>query len=881
MEENKPNSDKEKTPKGSITPDFLYRNGKNDEEDSGGLLKKAEDGAIAGAAMAGMMSKKGGGDKKAGGGDGGIKNSVIGRRKSKKKDKSGKKFNLKNKAKAFIIPILIFAMLFLGAILIGPLVTVGSIDEGLQDTIGVEKTTELLELKAEYVTEEQLTNGKINSEYARNLEDNNILVGQVTASGDFVRTNNYIADLDNREIATNGLVYNNNNGELAVLFDDQVITADNFVATLESNPKMYAAYSKALNIATRFYYSDEVDEVYDSLKMSRNNFANWERGSTKEQSRKNFNEIFESVMNGSTDINFNSYNKDNDQTYSSNFSNYKNGQDLIEDVSNNVKGEDATKRAASLVNTIVSTNEPYRAAKMFGVVEEVIQCSKIENGCPVDEVMDMLSEKNTTSVYDIEGGEEKEEKGSILDSKNFLASFSGAKFSKEEANNYSRDRINKIIGGNDKNIVNDTAVSKQSTDKRNILVKLFGGSGEVDKATLGKASSSIKVGSEDPVKDLKSKSGGEKILEGGSFLINSINKTTLGAMPSDANTILSYHDKLEEVSARRAEAEKATRSPFDITSKYTFLGSIARKISSAVISSNNLPDFDLLKTTSSVFSVAKESASDIVGVASAKSRDSFLETNGDCYTPNSSANTEGDLFCNEHDTVSTKYIKYGLEDFKKSNMSDSINDDGSVKDNSDFAEFISLGSDREAIAGVESSEVCERYKDFDGNQSILEKITDALTSALGLYQSCQGVESEIATGAYYTLSDSNSNRENIELYSSYTLYQTVSSLISDAKNEVTAYRQRYYKEHPLDESESGILARRTGLEKSDVLLAIEIIKNMNRIARYNPIGRYDFTKHGLGVDRAGFIFYDNKKEKENAVPEGIILARKKEDYTSI
>ena len=469
---------------------------------------------------------------------------------------------------------------------------------------------------------------------------------------------------------------------------------------------------------------------------------------------------------------------------------------LLEGVSDQTKSTtsgDATEKAASLINAAISSAEPYTAAKSFILVEEAIQRARIDGDGPVDTVMNALSKPTAVTVFDIEAGQNKTQSESILGTGNFVAAFSEASFSQKDAQNYSRDRVINTVGGASSTVINETSIAT-SRDKSFSLLTTITGEEDANYKTLSRNKASVEnTFYSDPLPTFESSVGANHIIEGGSFLSNLINLNVLGAMPSDAGQIATYQQEVNEVLARRAEADRATLSPFDISSPNTFWGGIARKIA-GIYASNYSSLFPAVSTLGDLLSNA---LSDLTGSsANADSETRYGSINGNCPTAKS-IGVEGDLYCNTHNTVDTSHMSYTLEDYKKSAIGDSLNEDGSIKDDSPFAQFIALGMGREVTVGVESSDTCERWKVFSGNQGLFGKISDALTNLLGLYESCRGIDSSVSTGANYTLSTNNADLENIKLYSSYVMYQMVSSLIGDTKNQVTAYKERYYAEHPL------------------------------------------------------------------------------------
>lgn len=54
------------------------------------------------------------------------------------------------------------------------------------------------------------------------------------------------------------------------------------------------------------------------------------------------------------------------------------------------------------------------------------------------------------------------------------------------------------------------------------------------------------------------------------------------------------------------------------------------------------------------------------------------------------------------------------------------------------------------------------------------------------------------------------------------------------KTAVTAFLDKYYDEHPLDNSYEGILARRSGLTKEAVVSTLDLIEVFDFVANYEP-----------------------------------------------
>lgn len=756
------------------------------------------------------------------------------------------------------------AMAGAGALLAGiPTFLIGHLDFNLMESLGFTGTVGILEKQAGYIIDEDLAKGEVPAKLAADFAEHGIDFGQLTADGDFIRTNVYVADANKlKDLAVLGhfATRSTEDGQLAVLFDNQVVEAGGFANAVESNPKMFAAYSEALDISAKYYYSDEVNKVYSDMGLSRSNFANWVEYNDEAKNEEQFYKILDDALNKTSELTVNSYlegaedgsgsNGDEEASDSGGFSQtISEGDDaeqIISDVASGVSGSDATSKAAQLLNAAISAAEPYRAASTFIGIEEPLQRGRIEGTGAAHEVMNLLNRTSKTEYYDVSSGELVESEDSILTTQNFSAAASQGKYSKDEALNFSRDRANSIMNMSDDSIIKGTSIATDGQKKSSLVIGVTGGnSANLDELSI--LNNTVSMAFVEKNSDLTPGIvGGNYGVGGGAFLSNSINARVIGAIPSDEGAIASYHKEVQEVLARRAEAERATKSPFDVSSPYTFMGSLVRKMANVAIRNGVFSQKNLANSTfGTVAGLVGDSMKDAFGTVMADGEDdSYDMTYGEqCQTVNGAANVEGDIYCSAQHTVSTKYMRNTLDDWKEI-LGDDIDDSGSIQDNSGMGNFASIGMSRMSTVGIQDASVCEKWKESNG--SALTSIGDFFANIVGLYESCGGVGGDddtlkaVATGAYYTMSSSNDNSDNVEKYAGYALYDEVSSLLNGEVSKVADYMERYERAHPVDNSPSGRIARISGMTKSEASLALAYADYLTFIARYNPADRYAF-----------------------------------------
>ena len=802
--------------------------------------------------------------------------SFVGGKDSKGKGLLGGKFKA-TKMSAAIVIFLILLLLVPIMTFANPIFQIGNFDYNLMDSIGFLRRIGILEKTASFVLGADLKKGEVSDQLAGKLAEHGLTVGQVTAKGDFVRTNSYVADIEDlADLAVLGSFQNNpSNGQLAVLFDNRVIEADDFVAVMESDPKMYMAFLDATDIGAAYWYSDEMNRELDRLDVGylRSVFSDWRASGDSAKDRESYEKVKKDALNRDLDLTVNSIfegsstnsagegsNESNNEpsATSKNVSNDGNALVIIDDVAEQMEGDDiraANAKATQALNTIMSANESYVAAKNMMFTESIIQMARIDGQGPIHELMGDLYTKKRSMYRDAFTKEMTEAVGSVLSSATMSATLTRGKFSNSEASSLSRDRgvITMNSGGlmaaeSDARLtalvkeedIKDTVISKDGNESNVFVGISFGEKANKDNLrvlddgvdkTIVQVNSDLFLGIE----------GGNRIPEGAEFIMNTVDSHLIGAISSSEEKVGEYYREAQDMVARRAEAERATKSPFDVSSPYTFMGSLTRNVGSTMLKSR-IGDGGIIGTTVGVVAnITNDSMKSFYATTIADGDDGSYEMAiGDyCETP-SVAGAGSSVLCGPKYTLTTKYMDLSddaLETELKN--SGSLDDDGTIVEKGGLGKFIVAQTSRQSTVGIKDAEVCKRFKELDTD--FWGSIADAVASLLGMYKVCDRIE-DVATNAKYTLGNSNAE-ENLELYSAYMMRDEVKSLLNGTESSVAKFKKEYYEKHPLDESREGILARRSGLTKDEVRVALAYADYLMFIARYNPAERYAF-----GVD---------------------------------
>ena len=706
-----------------------------------------------------------------------------------------------------------------------PIYMIGALDYNLQNSIGISFIQEALEGQARHVTVSMLLDGKVPDKYANDLAKVGINVGQVTANGEFIRTNSFIANIDDKkDLASlgSGFHVRTEDGELAVLFEDEVIKAEDFATAVEANPAMFMAYSEATDIMARFFYSREVNDIFSEMCLTRHSFHDFESTGDAKKDQDNFNKILEEMLNCSSDVNMSGAGADGSEFFSASMEG--NAEEIISEVGeaqSMVSTANATSKAAQLLNSAISANEPYKAAASFMAIEEPIQRARIEGDGPVNELMNVLQERSVATYVDVNTGKTVSNEHSILDTPNFSAAVSQGKFSKEEAANFARDRVLKSTDSVDGDVIKDTAVSQEGQKKVDTVLGISLGN-SADEEVLKKASDNIEIAALEKNSDLfKSEIGGNRAVEGGSFISKTISMSTLGAMPSDEEAVLVYNHEVNEALAKRAAAERATKSPFDISSPNTFLGSIMHSFAVGMLKNSQVSNgVSFVSSVGSLANVTNDSFNGLFGGAIADGEDSnYWTTFGNlCETPKG-VKSSADIYCTQTTTITTKFMDKKLD-----------------VDKEEYEKFVKYGMGRKPTVGVNDAKACEDLAD----KTVIDEIADIF----GVYAACDAVRNSddkaIVSGAAYVISVYNENRAELEKMSGYALRDKVESLLTESESTAERIKREYLAEHPVDHSAAGIIAERSGLSKEEAQIALNYYNYLARISNYDPTTRFAF-----------------------------------------
>lgn len=320
----------------------------------------------------------------------------------------------------------------------------------------------------------------------------------------------------------------------------------------------------------------------------------------------------------------------------------------------------------------------------------------------------------------------------------------------------------------------------------------------------------------------------------GAFLQSSEIAANSGASPTSKERMISYNKTTNEVLALDAEIERKNHSPFDMTNKNTFFGSIAYSL---------LPTITSTKMTSlaAFLRSAGSSLATLIGGASAEGEgSSYITTFGDC--PDADNNGfAGGMFCETFRTIDLSNINSQPSDSEYKNTIEpnlDCNDSGecSIKKDSNLAKFITYCDGRNSPFGITDAGILSSLRGDSGILGYIPIVGDVV----GILDGLSDLENMPWADGTQCINSADNDfwQEEGKWYQLYVQDNRIlEQMGSNKKNPVTAYEEEYEKEHPLDNSTTGIIARYTGMSKSDAEIMLAVLDYSDFINNYDPTNR--------------------------------------------
>lgn len=317
----------------------------------------------------------------------------------------------------------------------------------------------------------------------------------------------------------------------------------------------------------------------------------------------------------------------------------------------------------------------------------------------------------------------------------------------------------------------------------------------------------------------------------------------------------------DTVIAEEARYQRSIRSPFDITSPYTFLGSLAYAMIPIAFSGGGI-----MSTLRQVSSLSTSMISKILPTAGAISQNVAMASEGDCPLL-ASMGIMADAYCNPYiitdvstirtSPVAVNDIVYvggdttlaatsGVDlriDGKVNSDNFETDENGKItgiKDNSNLAKYITYCGERTSPYGVRDGAIADKIASSSTSSLLnwVPIVSDGMQFAGAL---TEATNYSWVNGSNCVASENNKNWEEFKWYQRFgENMRLVENMNPGYTSIVTAYLEDDYEKNPIDDSFEGTLARFSGMTKDEVEDTLALIEYMQFLDEYDASERYAF-----------------------------------------
>ncbi len=361
-------------------------------------------------------------------------------------------------------------------------------------------------------------------------------------------------------------------------------------------------------------------------------------------------------------------------------------------------------------------------------------------------------------------------------------------------------------------------------------------------------------------RDLATDIGGEDFgnaLVSGANMYMGQNHQYGGGSVASKDTLITYLQYRDVYIADKARLERETRSPFDASSPYTFMGSLLSKSIPILTQTSSI-----MSGMSNITQVAGDAIFSILPGASAmtaaKTAEAAAENTAATCPELDSIGAVGDAFCNPYfitdfgtmdtDPAQVIYKVSEYSDGKNFNLTDN-EDNPKINTNpkeSRLMQYILYCGQRSAGFGMSDQNIANAIDSgagkIESNIPIWGGIADVLQQG-DLIQHVGYISGEacVTRNSGEDLGSKVFKWNEAAYYQRYIEDQRLAEsegLID--KSAVATALEEYYAEHPIDMSYEGILAMKTGMTKEKVHETIAIVEGVMWLANYDPTDMFPY-----------------------------------------
>lgn len=607
--------------------------------------------------------------------------------------------------------------------------------------------------------------------------------------------NNDVSKTTIRRLEQNGVeVFTDGSSKLALKVDDKIIDADSFYTEIHNNTKLYSAFTNATYGRAAYYYDKSADEVFKRLGTNRDNYT----------AESDFDEVMGRLVGEGSNITTNNVSlvkrtkEENGKTTSyyeyveagtpasssSSSEEFINGV-ISKNTSNNP--DVSTLKSAQTLNIADTVSKEQKSSIFFLAFMENISKMKAGKGSEskINEAMNYLTRVSETDVVDTDTGEVVKVSGSPLESPSLYSVLSKEPVKTEKTKNYASDRVlytieNKSGISAATDILRSISASTSSKIKAN-LGSLNNGDQIADTGAVSTVNKTINDSlKNNSFSEINGINAGEMLVEGAVNVGKELAKAS-GATPGSSDAAKSYARLTTKILAMDAEVDRMNRSPFDITSKNTFLGSIVYNFAI------HLKPMSFMSQISSFSNTISSSLMSLLPSSYADDETTrYLGSFGECKTIGS-IGAVGSATCSEIATFDTTtlegiYDDPGFIDFINKNTTISGNtrtvNSGSVLDL-----FIKYNNKRITPIGVMDGGILSSLKSGLFSIPGISSIADMIKNTENSNES----EKRIATGEAFVNSSSNADWQTYKYAQRYVSLARATEALKRFSDDESSY----------------------------------------------------------------------------------------------
>ena len=523
---------------------------------------------------------------------------------------------------------------------------------------------------------------------------------------------------------------------------------------------------------------------------------------------------------------------------------------------------------ATTINRMIKVYEAMQVVKMAMRVLEGIQRMQAGDG-GIDTIVDVIGNYATTSTTKVfkfsKEGNEVEVTGSMMSSSPMAAVFGGSKLTSEDpivksfvtSESQFRQIMNVMDGGAGYKTCTGVKIAAGIIDAVGDAISLGGTTilGFITSVAFS-ASISLVIGAVIDVmvpkavnamtRDFSSFLMGPEssgVLMWGSEMVMGEMAKHVAMQPANPQTLLAHVRYKQELIADKARVDRYTLSPFDVSSEYTFLGSLVRSFGKLSFSTQSF-----VGRVGMLTSVVGKSLVSLTPASYASGVVEEIISEGNCPEVNDLNNDSkyASAFCTPKYIGDYSTIGMNAEGLMKKLASQGVfesydavtNSNPKVRSDNDnhIALCIEEYANRGAELGYPDAEIEAKYNIMNTGSGIADTALSATPVIGGIIDTVNNVNTMAHMSNILGYKYTEDTEEN-HLCERYMLDQEIGVAMGVYKeSQVAVYMKEYREKHPLDNSTLGIIARRTGQTKEEARKVLAQMNALIFIANYEPEG---------------------------------------------